>query len=184
MSKPSRVIVLAEDEHHEMLIRRYLRKCRIKTNEMFVRRSPSGRGSAESWVRREFVIEVRACRDRQSRRAKTALIVLIDADTHTVQDRLTQLDQALQQSGGQRVGRAEQIARLVPKRNVETWVLCLIGQQVNEDRDYKTGRYNWNNLIPPAAQTLRHWTRLRNAPPGHCVGSLRIGVSELKRLSF
>ena len=29
----------------------------------------------------------------------------------------------------------EQIARLVPKRNVETWILCLNGQAADEDTD-------------------------------------------------
>jgi hypothetical protein len=29
----------------------------------------------------------------------------------------------------------EQIARLVPKPNIETWILCLNGQAVDEDTD-------------------------------------------------
>ena len=74
----------------------------------------------------------------RSRHAKTALIVMIDADTHTVQDRWRQLDQALEDGGKQRVdAEHEQIARLVPKRNIETWILCLNGHAVDQDADYK-----------------------------------------------
>jgi len=52
----------------------------------------------------------------------------------------------------------EQIARLVPKRNIETWILCLNGQAVDEDTDYKRRRDDWTELIPEAAETLSKWT--------------------------
>lgn len=181
MSNPSLVIVLVEDDHHRMLVRRYLDECGLKEHEMRIQPSPSGRGSAESWVRKEFVKETKVYRNRQAR-AQTALIVMIDADTHTVKDRLDQLDQALTASGIQTVTKTERIARLVPKRNVETWILCLNGRAVNEDADYKTRRNKWNELIPPAARTLRQWSTTE--PPDHCVSSLRTGVHELKRLRF
>ena len=148
MSKPSLVIVLVEDEHHEMLIRRYLRKCQFKPNDMRIQQSPSGRGSAESWVRKEFVKRVSVYRDRQAR-ARTALIVIIDADSHTVQDQFSQFDQALQDGGKQTVGGTEHIARLVPRRNIETWILCLNRQAVNEEDDYRRKRNDWSDLIPP-----------------------------------
>ena len=183
MIKPSLVIVLAEDEHHRMLIYRYLRGCHFKRNEMRIQQFPSGQGSAEGWVRKEFVKETNVYRSRQAR-ARTALIVMIDADALTVQDRLNQLDQALTNSGKQTIGDTEQIARLVPKRNVETWILCLHEQPVNEDSNYKSTRNDWNELIPSAAETLCQWTRSNAEPPDHCVSSLRTGVRELKRLRF
>jgi hypothetical protein len=52
----------------------------------------------------------------------------------------------------------EQIARLVPKRNIETWTLCLNGQAVDEDTDYKRRRDDWTELIPETAETLSKWT--------------------------
>jgi len=183
MSNPSLVIVLAEDKHQRMLVFRYLKKCGLKDHAMRFRQSPAGRGSAENWAQRQFVKETGAYRHRRAR-ARTALIVIIDADARTVQDRLSQLDQALAQSGKQTVGGSEQIARLVPKRNVETWILCLNGQAVDEDTDHKRERNDWSELIPPAARTLRHWTRSTNQPPNHCVSSLRTGVQELKRLGI
>jgi len=183
MSNPSLVIALVEDEHHKMLIYRYLIKCGLKRHAITIRRSPSGRGSAENWVRKEFVRETTEYRSRQAR-ARSALIVVIDADTHTVQDRLNQLDEALTGSGKQTVGDTEQIARLVPKRNVETWILCLNEQPVNEDDDYTHTRSDWNELIPRGAETLCQWTRSTTEPPNHCVNSLRTGVRELKRLRF
>jgi hypothetical protein len=180
MSEPSLVIVLLEDDHQKMLIYRYLINCGLNRHAIAIHRSPSGEGSAESWVRKRFVEETNVYRSRQ---ARTALIVMIDADTRTVQERLNQLDQALTDSGNQIVVGSERIARLVPKRNVETWILCLNKQAVDEQTDYKRTGTNWNELIPTASETLFQWTRSPAEPPNHCVGSLRTGVRELKRLT-
>lgn len=183
MSKPSQVIVVLEDDHHKMLIYRYLRKRGMEPREIRIERSPSGEGSAESWVRQRSVKEVSEYRSRQAR-ARTALIVVIDADNHTVLGRLGQLDRALEDAGKQTVAASEQIGRLVPKRNVETWILCLHGEAVDEETDYKTTRNDWKELIPPTAATLSRWTRSKDEPPNHCIDSLRSGVIELNRLTF
>jgi hypothetical protein len=134
-------------------------------------------------VRKRFVKEVSVYRARQTK-TKTALIVVVDADTHTVQDRLRQLDQALRDSRQQVVLEGEQIARLVPKRNIETWILCLNQQAVDEETDYKRTRDDWNELVPPAAETLFQWTRSKAEAPNICIDSLQSGVRELKRLRF
>jgi hypothetical protein len=182
MSKSSRVyvIVVLEDARHEMLVRRYLKKKGLGEREMRIERSPSGRGNAEGWVRKTFLTEVNEYRRRH---AKTALIVVIDADTHTVQDRWRQLDQTLEDVGKQRVDvEHDQIARLVPKRNIETWILCLNGHAVDEEADYKRTRDDWSDLIPKAAETLAEWTHQNAELPNHCIDSLRSGATELNRL--
>jgi hypothetical protein len=174
------MIVVLEDAHHEMLVRRYLIKRGLNRYAIRIERSPSGQGNAEGWVRKTFVREVNVYRGRH---AKTALIVVIDADNHTVQDRLRQLDRALEDGGKQRVDVGhEQIARLVPKRNIETWILCLNGHAVDEEVDYKKTKDNWNDLIRRAAGTLSQWTHQEAEPPSHCIDSLRSGVRELNRL--
>jgi hypothetical protein len=142
--------------------------------------SPSGEGSAENWVRQEFVKEVRVYR---SRHARTALIVAIDADANTVQNRQRQLDDALNAAGENEVdAKTEDIARLVPRRNVESWILCLNGEAVEEETDYKNTRNSWTELIPSAAETLLRWTRSKDEIPQHCIDSVRNGIVEMKRL--
>ncbi len=184
MTKSSRVyvIVVLEDARHEMLTRRYLKKRGVGEREMRIERSPSGEGNAEGWVRKTFVKEANVYR---SRHAKTALIVVIDADSHTVQDRWNQLDQVLKDAKKQTVdAEREQIARLTPKCNIETWILCLNGQAADEDTDYKRTRHDWNELIPPAAEALFRWTRSEARLPNDCIDSLQSGVRELNRLTF
>jgi len=183
MSKPSRVIILLEDTHQEQLVRRYLKKRGLREHEMRFEPSPAGRGSAESWVRERFATAVSAYRGRRAK-AQTALIALIDADTGSVQHRLRQLDQALKESGKKLVDpNSEHIARLVPKRNIETWILCLNEHAVDENTDYKRRRDDWSELIPQAAESLSQWRSVTKLPD-HCIDSLRNGISELKRLEF
>jgi hypothetical protein len=112
------------------------------------------------------------------------LIVVIDADMRSVQSRLAQLAATLQVSGLEAVDlRTESIAHLVPKRNIETWILCLNNTRVDEDTDYKENG-DWSERIRCAAQELFQWTRPNDALPEHCVPSLRRGVIELRRLQF
>lgn len=87
MKLPSQVIVVVEDANHRMLLYRYLRGRGYSRYAIRIALSPAGEGSAERWVRAHFSKEVRAFRSR-IRRAKTALIVTVDADTGTVQHRL------------------------------------------------------------------------------------------------
>ncbi len=140
-------------------------------------------GSAENWVRTKFIKEVGAYR---SRHAQTALIVVIDSDTGTVEDRIRQLNQALKDDGKETVKASEQIARLVPKRNIETWILCLNERPVDEETDYKNKqtRDDWNKLGLQAADTLYQLTHQRTEPPEYCVDSLLHGIKELKRLKL
>ncbi len=183
MSNPLLVIVLVEDQHHEMLVRKYLRRRGLEPHDIRIRPYPIGHGSAEGWVLSQFAAEAVECRRRQVSKGKTALTVMIDADDKTVAQRWTQLDQALIKGGERKITKHERIVRLVPKRNVETWILCLTsGRELNEDTDYKRGKHKWHDLIPTASETLHGWTRPKAALPAHCVRSLRVGVQELKRL--
>jgi hypothetical protein len=183
MPRPSMVVIVVEDERHRMLIYRYLRRRGLSSHEIRSKASPSGQGSAEQWIRTMYAAEVKAYRIRHAK-AATALIVMIDADTHTVQGRLRQFSQALEESGLPNIGNAEQIARLVPKRNVETWIWFFNGNSVDEVTDYKPTRHDWGELIPQAASMLFEWTRPNAVLPDNCIDSLRRGVRDLNRLEF
>ena len=175
----SQIILLVEDSHHEQLIYRYLRRLGKKRHEVRVVKSPSGAGSGEQWIREHFAIEREYCRRRQ---AQTKLIAVIDADTQTVQQRLGQLDTALQEAGVPLIPNdTREIARLVPKRNIETWILCLNDVKVNEEEDYKRKLGNWAESVRTAASRLHQWTRANAVVAPSCVESLRMGIRELQR---
>jgi hypothetical protein len=182
MPRPSQIILLVEDDRHQQFLFRYLRRVGLGIHAIRIVKSPSGAGSAEQWVRERFPIEVEACRTRQ---AQTKLIILIDADKYTVQQRIQQLDQTLQQAGMAPIDNgAEDIARLVPKRNIETWILNLNDVVVDEDADYKGPRVDWVDLIRVAIGKLYAWTRPNSAVPMSCVASLQTGIRELQKLQL
>ena len=134
-----KIVLLCEDSQHEAFIRRFLKGMGYNTRELRVEKSPSGRGAADHYVRNTFPKELKAYRDR-SHRAASALIAMIDADGNEVQGRISELKQECQSEGVLFRGPDEAVAIAVPKRNIETWIHHLNGEQVNEtDRYSKLG---------------------------------------------
>jgi DNA polymerase III psi subunit len=168
VSKPSLVIVIVEDQRQQMLIRRYLLNKGLTFHQLRFTPLHQGEGSGEQWVRRSYPGEVEALRRRQAK-AQTALIVVIDADAGTVEHRLGQLDESLRRSEHRSFDpNRERIARLIPRRNIETWILCLNGAFVDEETEYKRTPNDWNELIPSAAARLDEWTRPNVELPTQC----------------
>jgi hypothetical protein len=194
MSNPAPVVILAEDMRQARLVRAYLRarhpnlhRKQIHDTEM-----ANGRCSGEQWVREHYLEQVLAQLIRRARKPNVSkpekwLIVVIDADKSTVQERLNELRRLLDESKDERVRKCrvevENIARLVPKWSIETWILNLIGETTDEDTPYKRQNRAWDELIPTAATELHGWVRGGGNPPDHCTPSLKLGIAELRRLT-
>ena len=131
-------------------------------------------------MRMRYALDLRAYRARAAR-AQSLLVVAIDADAGDVARRSRQLEDSLVAEGLSPRTRAEKIIHLIPKRNVETWILNLNGHPVDEETDYSR-HPDVEGLILPAAQTLYDWTRPNAVIPPHCVPSLRLAIDELRRL--
>ena len=95
--------------------------------------SPAGKGSAEQWVREQFPQELRRHRAKHPR---SGLVVVIDADTSDVVERIRGLEKACDDQSVERRGPDEPVLFVIPKRNIETWLAYLKGQAVNEDDEY------------------------------------------------
>jgi hypothetical protein len=185
MSKPITVVLLCEDNLTSVFLRSYLKECRVFHG---IRVSSTPSGSGFDWVLRQYPIEVNAYRQSKAR-IRTWLIVTIDADSKTVASRINQLDSKLKRSENARLRefrvQDESIARLVPRRNIETWLLVLTRTAANEEDDYKKtkDREEWQELTKPASQQLYNWTRPNTQLPADCIESLRLAVRELNHLS-
>ena len=118
---------------------------------------------------------------RRSKRAKTALVVVIDADIGDVKRRLRQLRDALSQNGLTERSESEAIVHLIPKRNIETWILCLTGKPVDEDTDY-SHEPGVDELINDAAVAFFESSRLNATVPTYFVESLLSAIPEVRRL--
>jgi hypothetical protein len=113
-------------------------------------------------------------RDRQ-KKAESLLIVLIDADDDSVEERRRQLNERAQRAGLQTVG-SDEIALLIPKRHIETWIRALLGFNVTEEENCKTNKPPTKDQIRQAAERLFEWSR-RNAGVGtSCVPSLSVAL--------
>jgi len=171
----SKIYILAEDARQQLFVRRYLHRAGYERHVIDPEVLPKGTGGAgEQWVRRRYSAAVEKYRKRAAR-AKTALIVVIDADTETVGRRVQQLSKALG-NGARKDGEA--IVHFIPKRNIETWILHLKEEEVDEETDYSKRAVD--DLIPSATAAFHGWT---SQPPASCLPSLGSALQELKRLA-
>lgn len=149
--------------------------------------APAGRGSAEQWVRENFARQVGKFRARNAK-ASSVMFVLRDADRKTVQERFDDLDEALCSAGLAKIDpEREAVARLVPKRNIETWILCLSNHSgllaVDEEQDYKNTQDDngWSALIPQSAESFLSWTQRTGDLPDAMLNSVKTGIREAHR---
>ena len=131
-------------------------------------------------MRNRYAPAVAAYRWR-ARKANTALVVVIDADTSEVSRREQQLAESLCQAELESRSTSEAIVHLIPKRNIETWILYLSGEIFDEITDYH-GQSNIDTRVLLAATGLVKWWRSRDEHPAHYVPSLNRALRELQRL--
>ncbi len=128
------IVILCEDRQQEVFARYFLKK-RGFTGRFRANICPPGSQSGEQYVRSQYPVEVKAYRQNRNR-VSIGLVVLIDADTGTLQERLNQLGSVLDRDAQDKRESDEAIAIFVPKRNIETWIHYLQGETVNEEDAY------------------------------------------------
>ena len=180
MSRPTAVIVLCEDNRTFSFTRTYLKRCGIEDRGIRPIISPR--------VIKNFAAQVNAYK-LVSARLHTWLVAIVDADTGTVAQRIGQMNAELTNAQEPRVKAIriedERIARLVPRQNIETWILALNSRTVSETVDYKNtikSNEEWFALIPVASETFYTLTRANAKLPEGLIASLRHGVDEMRRV--
>lgn len=103
------------------------------TRDLYVKKSPAAAGSAEQWVRQNFPAELRVFR---SPLVRSALLIMVDADSCTVTERLHQFEQECRNAQVPFRSAHEAVAFCIPRRNIETWIRYLSGNDFNENTQY------------------------------------------------
>jgi hypothetical protein len=178
----SQIILLCEDDAHQRLALEYMKRCGINTRDVVPRvGSRMQKGSGKQWVIQEFPRQLHASRQRSSR-ARTLLVVLVDADEDTVAHREQSLWDRVSSAGYDPRRHDDPIVLLIPRWHVETWIRALLGQAVDEDQQYKVWGFPSRDQMKTAAQTAYQWAR-ENATPGPtCVPSLARALSEWRKI--
>ena len=137
MAQKKRFDVLCEDEKSYQFVRGYLQrrfgKQTVQTSRVDV---PYGLGSGEQSVRERFATELCARRTKP-KDENLWLVVMTDADQLTHEDRLSQLQAALEKRSVHPVGSDERVLVFIPKRNIESWARWGETGQVDETQDHK-----------------------------------------------
>lgn len=130
-----RITIVVEDEALERFARAVLWQFGFSTRELRSIPYPVGRGSAKDWVDKQYPVEVRVLRSKAYQ--KVGLLVGTDADEGTLAHRFQRLSESLKAHGVAARADGERIVVWVPKWNVETWILHLMGDTRDEDHDFR-----------------------------------------------
>lgn len=172
------IVILCEDRQQEVFARYFLKK-RGFTGRFRAAICPKGSQSGEQYVRTQYLVEVKAYRQNRNR-VSIGLVVLIDADTGTLQERLNQFAQALNEGSQQNRQPDEAIAIFIPKRNIETWIHYLQGETVDEEIRYSKFEKD-EATCKPYVENLAEQCRSQNLPED-APESLQAACGELQRL--
>ena len=113
MSRKVQLVLICEDQQHEVFARRFLRRAGWDTRQLYVQKAPRGRGSAEQYVRERFPLELSAYRSKRHQVGQ-AVIVILDGDQQGVAGRLRQLAAACKSKGVQPRQDGERVGLFVP----------------------------------------------------------------------
>ena len=126
MNRP-KITVLCEDKQHATFIRIFLKK----RNRKIYAVSRTDAGAGEQFVRDNYPAQLDAIRKRGG-----ILVVMIDGDNYSIEQREKQMDEACKQKGVSPRNLSDKVAVFAPMRNIETWLAYLDGEDVNETDTY------------------------------------------------
>jgi len=172
------IVILCEDRQQEVFARYFLKK-RGFTGLFRANICPEGSQAGEQYVRDHYPVEVKAYRQKRNQ-VSIGLVVLIDADTGTLEARLNQLASVLDEDEQENRGSNEAIAIFVPKRNIETWIHYLQGETVNEEDAYAKFEKN-EAACKTAVENLADRCYSQSLPED-APRSLQAACGELQRL--
>jgi hypothetical protein len=174
LHKVSMFYVLGEDSAHRSFIRAWLRANNVHHRNIISIDPPANKTGGISFVLTSCKKTVDDARHRDRTKGKTRVIVAIDADNGTVEERLSEIKRVIDAAGED--DHQNFVCVLVPKRHIETWVHVLgpTNPPVNEQDDYKVKTID---EVRAAARCLARLQSAPSAPP-----SLAHGYGQLQRL--
>ena len=180
MSRAVDIVILCEDIQTEIFVRAFLKRRGYSARQVHTEKLPNGTQSGEQWVRQSFPGQLQAIRKRE----RAVLLVFIDADTYTLDQRRAQLNDACREVKVPVRTITDRVLIAVPKRNIETWFAYLRGNVVDELTAYDKYKPNEKAKCHSQAEYLhdlcfKEQKLRRPAPP-----SLKEACEEYRNLNF
>lgn len=179
-SNGPRIRVWCEDRQHEQFARKFLTGHRgVDRRRIEFEIAPKGRGSASQWVIKRYSdVETKARLTHSQTRL--GFLVIVDGDDEGVVPRKRKLC-----GEPDRRQDNDRIAIWVPTWSIETWVLWLCRQQVDnrdvdEARSFKS-ELDAGSFTAQVKAAVKEWSRLPTDETGR-LPSLTDAESELRRL--
>ncbi|MFM7383697.1 MAG: hypothetical protein ACKO1W_11690 [Microcystaceae cyanobacterium] len=174
------IVLLCEGKQQLVFARHFLEKRGFDTRRI-IPLIPSVAQSGEQFVREQYISEVRRYRKKCNHLA-IALIVMTDADNLSVEERLATLSKKLQENALPDRQKEEAIAVFIPKRNIETWIKYLKGEEWSETEKKSLNKNTGNESdckpqVEALAQRCQQSARFVEAPH-----SLQQACGEFNRL--
>ena len=144
-----RVVLLCEDRQTDSFVRRFLSLRSFASRDIDTR-PLTEKGSAEQLVRKRYPKELKAIRVRRN----AFLIVIIDADACSTDARRAQLDEECERQGIPKRMPHDPVIIMVPRRNIETWLEYLRGEEIDETTAYRKLRRE-SDCAPLARELYR-----------------------------
>ena len=126
MNRP-KITVLCEDKQHASFIRRFLKKRKRTIHAV----QKGNGGAGDQFVRDNYPAQLDAVRKRRG-----ILVVMIDGDRYSFEQRLKQLNDACRQRDVSPRKPEDNVSVFIPTRSIETWLAYLDGEQVTETDAY------------------------------------------------
>ncbi|MEG4530643.1 hypothetical protein [Microcoleus sp. D2_18a_D3] len=188
------VTILCEDIDQERFIRQYLICCGLDDRKIKDFGNPKGKTikNNNALILKHYPELIKSYRSRKYR--NIAVVVMIDADEDSLDDRMRSLNIALDETAGNlnkdpRLPN-EKVAIFVPARNIETWFYYINnnmeGQECNEITDYKDKKMSAEERIELAKRAAKKLA-IEICPQGVdriALPSLRYACRELQRLQL
>lgn len=176
-----RIAVLVEDQSLRRFASEVLLLLGFQRHDIRVIPYPVGQGSAKHWVEKQYPAEVRAYR-KKANSQKIALLVGTEADQQIVKYRLDCLASSLTDANVSDRGAKERIVCWIPKWNIETWILHLSGQKVDEQSNLKN-QVKKKPDYPAVAKAFVNSFRESPGERSATLPSLDVAFEETRRLN-
>ncbi len=167
MSGPAKITILCEDLQQACFVRRFLLNRGWGRDDLREPPRRQGQGSGEQYVRERFPDELKAYR-RKANHLRNGLVVVIDADTKSVADRIRDFETACKDKAVEPRQKNDKVLYVIPKRNIETWLAYLRGEKVDEDTEKKRLKHGNESDCHPDVDKLDAMCKkgeLATAPP-------------------